>query len=110
MNRAAEAVRRAVDVAAAIAGLIVTAPLTVVVALAIRVSMGAPVLFRQRRLGRGGAPFALLKFRTMAHPVPGREGPEFDHERLGRLGRLATAHEPDHKANTQRQDAHAPPR
>ena len=91
MSRAAEAVRRAVDVAAAIAGLVVTAPLTVAVAVAIRVTMGSPVLFRQKRLGRGGAPFELLKFRSMAHPAPGREGPEFDHERLGRLGRLLRA-------------------
>lgn len=88
MSRAAEAVRRAIDIAAAVVGLVVTAPLTIAVALVVRLSMGSPVLFRQQRLGRGGAPFALLKFRSMAHPAPGREGPEFDHERLGRLGRL----------------------
>ena len=91
MNRGADAVRRAVDVAAAVVGLLLTAPLTVVAALAIRLRMGSPVVFRQQRLGRGGAPFTLWKFRSMAHPAPGREGPEFDHERLGRLGRLLRA-------------------
>ena len=70
MSRAAEAVRRAIDIAAAVVGLVVTAPLTIAVALVVRLSMGSPVLFRQQRLGRGGAPFALLKFRSMAHPRP----------------------------------------
>lgn len=69
-------------------GLVLTSPILLVAALAVRVQMGAPVLFNQRRLGRGGAPFTLLKLRSMALPVPGREGPEFDHERLGRLGRV----------------------
>lgn len=88
MSRAADAVRRAVDVSIAIVGLLLTAPITLAVAVVVRATMGAPVLFRQPRLGRSGVPFVLLKFRSMAHPQPGRESPEFDHERLGRLGRL----------------------
>ena len=91
MNRAADGIRRAVDVVAAVFGLLLAAPITVAAALAIRLRLGSPVVFRQQRLGRGGAPFTLLKFRSMAHPAPGREGPEFDQERLGRLGRLLRA-------------------
>jgi lipopolysaccharide/colanic/teichoic acid biosynthesis glycosyltransferase len=45
--------------------LLVTAPVMVLVALAIRVVDGKPILFRQLRLGIGGKPFELLKFRTM---------------------------------------------
>lgn len=52
------------------------------VALAVRLAMGSPVLFRSRRAGLGGAVFACLKFRTM------REGPGTDAERLTALGRL----------------------
>ena len=88
---ATDGVRRVVDVAAALVGLVLTAPLLVVAGLAVRMRMGAPVLFRQQRLGRGGTPFTLLKLRSMHHPAPGKEGPEWDHLRLGRLGRLLRA-------------------
>jgi sugar transferase EpsL len=86
MMRPTELVRRTVDVIVASVGLVVAGPVLAVVALVIRVRMGRGVLFRQRRLGRGGAPFELLKFRTMRHPQPGREGPEHDAERLTALG------------------------
>ncbi|HEV3114379.1 MAG TPA: sugar transferase [Candidatus Binataceae bacterium] len=45
--------------------LLLAAPLMLLVALAIRLFDGRPILFRQVRLGRGGAPFEMLKFRTM---------------------------------------------
>ncbi|MCB0957283.1 MAG: sugar transferase [Ilumatobacter sp.] len=87
-GRAADLVRRVVDVTAAITGLVLLSPLLVGAAVAVRVRMGSPVVFRQRRLGRDGVPFDLLKLRSMHHPAPGMEAPEFDHLRLGRLGRL----------------------
>lgn len=68
--------------------LVVGSPVLAVVALLVRMRMGSPVLFRQERLGLGGRPFHLVKFRTMRHPAPGREGPEFDAERLTALGRF----------------------
>jgi lipopolysaccharide/colanic/teichoic acid biosynthesis glycosyltransferase len=55
-------------------------------AIATRVSAGPGVIYRQRRLGLAGRPFELLKFRSMKNPKPGREGPEFDNERLTRVG------------------------
>jgi lipopolysaccharide/colanic/teichoic acid biosynthesis glycosyltransferase len=61
------------------------------VATAVRVTMGAPVFFRQQRPGLGGRPFSLLKFRTMRHARPGEDGPESDAARLGRLGRFLRA-------------------
>jgi lipopolysaccharide/colanic/teichoic acid biosynthesis glycosyltransferase len=85
---AADCCRRAVDVAVAATLLVVLSPVIAVVAIVVRFRMGSPVLFRQRRLGRGARPFALYKFRSMHAPLPGREGPEFDQERLGRLGRV----------------------
>jgi hypothetical protein len=69
----------------------VGAPVLGAVAFAVRIRMGSPVLFRQERLGLGGRPFRLVKFRTMRHPAPGREGPEFDAERLTALGRFLRA-------------------
>jgi len=78
--------RRIIDIVVALVALAVLSPVLLLVALVVRVVLGSPVLFRQQRLGRGGHPFALLKFRTMRHAVPGREAPEFDAERLTRLG------------------------
>lgn len=83
-----DAVRRIADVVIALGGLVIGAPILLGAAVAARVSVGRDVVFRQRRLGLGGQPFALFKFRSMRHPAPGREGPEFDAERLTRVGRV----------------------
>jgi lipopolysaccharide/colanic/teichoic acid biosynthesis glycosyltransferase len=85
--RVAEAVRRGVDVVVAVVGLVVLAPVMAVIAVGVGVTIGRPVIYRQRRLGLGGQPFELLKFRSMRHPAPGRENPEFDAERLTPFGR-----------------------
>ncbi len=57
--------RRALDVAVAAVGLVLLWPVLLVVAVAVAVSSPGPVLHRARRVGRGGQPFTLLKFRTM---------------------------------------------
>lgn len=85
-NLLADLVRRVIAVTVACVALVVMSPVLVVAAIAIRVQMGSPVLFRQVRQGRGGREFELLKFRTMKDPLPGREGPEFDAERITSLG------------------------
>jgi lipopolysaccharide/colanic/teichoic acid biosynthesis glycosyltransferase len=61
----ARRVKPVMDRALAALLLLVLAPAIAVVAAAVRARMGAPVLYRQTRVGRGGAPFTLLKFRTM---------------------------------------------
>ena len=91
MSGVADAVRRLVDLLVSVVGLVLLSPLLLALALTIRVRMGAPVLFRQQRLGRSARPFTLLKFRSMHAPAPGREAPEYDQQRLGRLGRLLRA-------------------
>jgi exopolysaccharide biosynthesis polyprenyl glycosylphosphotransferase len=60
-----ENVARAVSVTVAVIGLALLAPLLALVALAVRLDSDGPVLFVQERIGRGGRPFNLLKFRTM---------------------------------------------
>ena len=59
------AAKRSFDLVLASLGLIVTLPLWLVVAVAIKVSSPGPVLFRQLRVGHRGKPFRMLKFRTM---------------------------------------------
>jgi sugar transferase EpsL len=80
--------KRAFDFVVASVGLIVLAPLLGVTALAIRLALGGPVIFAQRRPGRYARPFILYKFRTMmaAPAADGRFLP--DRERLTRLGRM----------------------
>jgi lipopolysaccharide/colanic/teichoic acid biosynthesis glycosyltransferase len=64
-------VNRALDVAIAGTGLLVTSPLLGLAALAIKLEDGGPVLYRQTRVGKDGREFDLFKLRTM---VVGAEG------------------------------------
>ncbi|RSZ59778.1 sugar transferase [Massilia atriviolacea] len=57
--------KRLFDLAAALAGLLVLAPLFALIAACIRLDSPGPVWFRQRRIGRYGVPFDIIKFRTM---------------------------------------------
>jgi len=84
-------VRRALDVTVAAGLLALTAPVLAVAALAVRVWLGAPVLFHQQRAGRHGVPFDLVKLRTMRTASPDDEGPDSDLRRLGPLGRFLRA-------------------
>ena len=59
------ATKRVFDIAAALTGLVLLAPLFVAVAVWIRLDSPGPVFFRQERVGRGGVPFRIHKFRTM---------------------------------------------
>ena len=63
------ALRRATSLVAATLGLLLTAPLVAVIALAIALDSRGPIFFIDRRAGRGGRFFNLIKFRTM-HPLP----------------------------------------
>ena len=76
-------VRRAVDVVVAGLALVVLSPLIVVIAVLIRLRMGAPVLFRQARSGWHGHEFTIVKFRTMRDE---RCEGEPDTDRLTSLG------------------------
>ena len=64
-RRGSAAVKRGFDVAASAAGLLALSPLLGALALGVRLSGPGPVLFRQERVGRGGQPFTMLKFRSM---------------------------------------------
>jgi sugar transferase EpsL len=78
-------VKRAFDLTVSLLCLIVLAPVMLVVAVAIRRSMGSPVIFKQQRPGLRGKPFYIYKFRTM-RDASGASGPLPDAERLTCLG------------------------
>ncbi|MEO8639136.1 MAG: sugar transferase [Chloroflexota bacterium] len=57
--------KRTLDLAGSTIGLVLTSPVLALVALAVKLESPGPVLFRQQRLGLGGRPFTLYKFRSM---------------------------------------------
>lgn len=78
-------IKRGLDIAIAAPALVISAPIQVAIAVAVRRQLGSPVLFRQQRPGLHGKPFTLLKFRSMRNPrVPG----EPDADRMTRFGTL----------------------
>ncbi|HBP88078.1 MAG TPA: hypothetical protein DD706_10325, partial [Nitrospiraceae bacterium] len=82
--------KRIVDTLGAFCGLVVCAPLFVLIAFLIRMDSRGPVLFRQVRVGRGFRQFCLYKFRTMGHDASGRGGELTIGEdpRVTRIGRF----------------------
>jgi lipopolysaccharide/colanic/teichoic acid biosynthesis glycosyltransferase len=81
-------VKRSLDVAAAGALLVLFSPVLAVVAAAVAILMGRPVLFRQRRPGLNGELFTILKFRTMVDATDAEGDPLPDAQRITGLGRF----------------------
>jgi len=66
--------KRAVDIVGALIGLLLTWPLWVLAAIAIRLDSPGPVVFTQTRMGRDRRPFLIYKFRTMTADAPSKGG------------------------------------
>lgn len=79
--------RRALDIGCAGAAVLLLAPVALVVALAIWVESGRPILFSQLRLGRNGRPFRMYKFRKFGRDCDDRGCP-LTLEEDGRLTRI----------------------
>jgi lipopolysaccharide/colanic/teichoic acid biosynthesis glycosyltransferase len=77
--------KRALDLLVAGALLIASAPVLALAAIAIRLEDGRPVLYRQRRLGKGGTPFTMLKLRSMRVGADAEDGPQWSGERDPRV-------------------------
>jgi lipopolysaccharide/colanic/teichoic acid biosynthesis glycosyltransferase len=80
--------KRPFDLAVSIVVLALASPLLLVIGLLVRATMGSPVLFAQKRPGRGGRPFTILKFRTMSNERDAEGKPLHDAHRLTDLGRF----------------------
>ncbi|MFJ8253862.1 exopolysaccharide biosynthesis polyprenyl glycosylphosphotransferase [Streptomyces sp. NPDC094466] len=83
--------KRAMDAVLAAVGLLLAAPVLAACALAVRLSGGPGVIFRQERIGRHGRPFVLLKFRTL-RPADAQESATrwnvASDGRMSRVGRV----------------------
>lgn len=70
------AIKRGFDLAFSSSALIVTAPIWIAVAIAVKLTSRGPIFFHQERLGRNRKPFTIYKFRTMCHDETEPERPE----------------------------------
>lgn len=83
--------KRTLDIALAGSALVVLAPLMALIALAVRLLLGSPVLFFQRRAGLHGHPFSIVKFRTLTESVDEHGRPLPDHDRMTTFGSFLRA-------------------
>lgn len=84
-------IKRTIDVMASALALVLLSPLFAVLALAVKLDSKGPVFFRQTRLGLGGKPFRIFKFRSMINNAEpdGRARVTSDNDpRITRVGRL----------------------
>lgn len=78
-------IKRLGDVTLAALLLVFCLPMMLFVATLILIESGRPVLFKQTRIGRGGQPFKIIKFRTLR---PGLHDPSNPHTQVSRVGRV----------------------
>ncbi len=89
-SRSLLAAKRCIDIAVSLLGIILGLPLIALIAFAIWLETGFPILFRQERVGLGQRPFTILKFRSMFQDAEAR-GPSWalnNDPRVTRMGRL----------------------
>lgn len=84
-------IKRIMDLFVAVAGLVLSAPVSLIAAMLIKLDSSGPVIFRQRRSGLDGQDYVLMKFRTMRHNAEADSGAvwagKFD-SRVTRVGKF----------------------
>jgi len=90
--------KRIVDIIGSLVGLVLTSPLLALIFVLLKIDLSRPAIYSQERIGLGGKPFRIYKFRTMevndeagGKPMLAQEGDK----RLTRLGRLLRSHHLD---------------
>ena len=97
-NRVSQYIKRTIDLILALICLIIFSPLFLVCYIGIRKEDGGPVIFSQERIGKGGRPFMILKFRTMKEEAEKDGIPQLaekDDERLTPFGGWLRKHHLD---------------
>ena len=84
-------VKRPQDFLCALLAIIVLSPVLLIVSILVRIKLGSPILFKQKRPGRNGKIFKLYKFRTMLPPKDGIIDPKQDAARLTPFGKKLRA-------------------
>lgn len=84
-------VKRTFDIAAAFLALIIASPIMLITAIAIKLDSKGPIVFKQKRMGKGGKEFYCLKFRSMKIDTPRDcatsllSNPEMHYTKVGRI-------------------------
>ena len=87
--------KRLLDLALTVVGLVLLSPVLGLIALLVRINLGSPVLFRQKRPGYRGKSFMVFKFRSMTGDTDAEGDLLPDAARLTKLGRLLRAYSLD---------------
>ncbi len=99
MSRSGKILKRSFDIVLSGVLLVVFFPLMLICALAVFLEDGSPVLYSQERIGRGGKPFQILKFRSMRRDAESMGIPRLyageDDPRLTRVGKFIRQHHLD---------------
>ncbi|MGL5575941.1 MAG: sugar transferase [Sarcina sp.] len=82
------AIKRGFDIVAALGGLLILSPIILVVAILIKVNLGSPILFKQKRIGYANKEFEMMKFRTMKNTTDKSGKLLSDEERLTKFGKF----------------------
>ena len=93
LSRSSAALKRCFDFAGATVGLLVLAPLLVLIAVLIKLDSRGPVFFRQTRIGRAGRPFEIWKFRSMVSGADAQKAQLHAHNEAG-VGLFKIADDP----------------
>lgn len=81
-------IKRGLDIIISLVGLILASPILLIVAILVRLNLGAPILFRQSRVGLNGEVFEMVKFRTMKDAKDAKGHLLPDDERLTKFGQF----------------------
>ena len=81
-------IKRAIDFFGALFLTVLLCPVILIIACAILLFMGRPIVFKQKRIGKGEKPFFLYKFRTMLNTLPEGESAPNDAQRTTALGKI----------------------
>ncbi|EJT6142699.1 sugar transferase [Clostridium perfringens] len=88
MNKFRLFIKRAFDIIASLGGLILLSPIMIIAAIIIKINLGSPVFFKQKRIGKDNKEFEMIKFRTMKDAVD-KEGNQLPDElRLTKVGQI----------------------
>ncbi|MGU8346245.1 sugar transferase [Clostridium perfringens] len=88
MNKFGLFIKRAFDIISSLGGLIVLSPIMIICAILIRINLGSPVFFKQKRIGKDNNEFEMIKFRSMKDAVD-KEGNQLPDElRLTKVGQI----------------------
>ena len=81
-------VKRIIDIVLSLVALIILSPIIVIIAILVRINMGSPVIFHQKRPGKDGRIFGLMKFRSMTNKKDENGNLLPDEQRLTKFGRI----------------------